>query len=343
MPGPVAAAVDPERRATLLGARLRGLVAGRWGEADRTAGRFPGGAALVEAASERVWVLAEEHGDRALGGALLWSARALPGAAAAEVHVILADVDAAAVVARQAALFHRPPSVWAVDGATLHPAVPAPPHVPAPGPAGVDSLIALLEANGVEVLLEHGSIVGAWRGLEIARVVVGDDARLEVGVGPHDREAFALVHGQLPAPEALAKVIDAVREQRSPTRPDSPFGRLARARWLRTHLVDRPELVGAARLVPVEPTVTPAGVKDSLAVSAVGEDADGRPIVVTAAVGIDPGAVPAGADARLAYAPDAELVVAVPARDRHPAVDELAAALRDPAEVRAVPVPWEQT
>ena len=39
-------------------------------------------------------------------------------------------------------------------------------------------------------------------------------ARVEVGVGRHDREAFAMVHGDLPTAEALASV---VRQRRSPT------------------------------------------------------------------------------------------------------------------------------
>ena len=41
-------------------------------------------------------------------------------------------------------------------------------------------------------------------------------ARLEVGVGAHDREAFALVHGDLPTVEALAGVVASWRRYRRP-------------------------------------------------------------------------------------------------------------------------------
>ncbi len=55
------------------------------------------------------------------------------------------------------------------------------------------------------------------RGLEVCRVV--DDpatgaVRLEVGVGAHDREAFAIMHGDVPTVEALAGVVRAVAEHR---------------------------------------------------------------------------------------------------------------------------------
>ncbi len=57
----------------------------------------------------------------------------------------------------------------------------------------------LLDA-GVEVVVEHGVIRGEVRGLEVARVGGRRRRRrpLEVGVGRHDREAFAMVHGDLP-------------------------------------------------------------------------------------------------------------------------------------------------
>ena len=57
---------------------------------------------------------------------------------------------------------------------------------------------------------------GEILGLEIARVVVDDTgARIEVGVGRHDREAFAMLHGDLPPEAALAGVIATVRRHRT--------------------------------------------------------------------------------------------------------------------------------
>ena len=43
--------------------------------------------------------------------------------------------------------------------------------------------------------------------------------------------------------------------------------------------------------------------------------ADGRSVVVAASIGVDLDLVPAAADARLAHAPDARLVLALPQRD----------------------------
>ncbi len=61
--------------------------------------------------------------------------------------------------------------------------------------------------DGLHVCVEHGVLVGEVRGLEVCRVV--DDphlgtTRLEVGVGAHDREAFQMLHGDVPAIELLA-------------------------------------------------------------------------------------------------------------------------------------------
>ena len=52
------------------------------------------------------------------------------------------------------------------------------------------------------MVVEHGVVTGEVRGLEVCRVVddrtTGDGVRLEVGVGAHDREAFAIIHGDVP-------------------------------------------------------------------------------------------------------------------------------------------------
>jgi hypothetical protein len=50
--------------------------------------------------------------------------------------------------------------------------------------------------------------------------------------------------------------------------------------------------------------------------------------------------VPAAADARLAHARDARLVLVVPERDAHPVTAALAAELVHPAEVVTVPDDW---
>ncbi len=73
---------------------------------------------------------------------------------------------------------------------------------------GIESLVELLHAAGVEVVRQGGVVSGEVLGLEIARVVVdASGSRLEVGVGRHDREAFSVMHGDIPAAEALATVV----------------------------------------------------------------------------------------------------------------------------------------
>ena len=69
-------------------------------------------------------------------------------------------------------------------------------------------------------------LAGEVLGLEVCRAIVDDDrpaadgpgARLDVGIGEHDREAFRLVHGDGPVEEALARVVGEVAAHRRPGR-----------------------------------------------------------------------------------------------------------------------------
>ncbi len=337
MPTPPAALGDGDRRAALLAAKLGALVRERWGDdPDREPSTFPGGAALRSGSPGATgWVLLDEDPAHRLGRAVAWADQQ----GVDELHV-LAEADAD-VLARRATAFASPPTVWAVEGRAVSAAVPAPTHRVASGPVDVDSLVALLEAADVDVVVEHGELVGEILGLEIARVVVDPEAgpRLEVGVGRHDREAFAIIHGDLPAPEALASVVDSVRRHRRADAPAHPLNRLAAERWLRRRVLDEPGLAGAVALEPAEPTVRRDSVKDVAPAVAVGHDGDGS-VVVACSTGIDLDLVPAAADAREAHAPGARLVLLLPERDAHPVTARLAAALRDPAEVRTVPADW---
>src|SRR5205085_10523578 len=108
------------RREGLRQAKLRALVRGQWGDADRQSERFPGGAALVE--GDRAWIYADEESARALGRGLLW-ARRVP---VEQLHLLVDDAGAAGVLARRAAGFADPPTVWRVDGTALGPASPDP-------------------------------------------------------------------------------------------------------------------------------------------------------------------------------------------------------------------------
>ncbi len=328
--------LDPERRAALVGAKLGALVREQFGEADRTPTAFGGGAALVE--GDTGWVLADDQPHRILGGGLAWARSQGVG----DLHLLVDDAAAAGVVARRAAAFRAAPTVWRVDGRALHAAEPAPYPQRAPAPAGADDLVALLEDSGVTVVVEHGVVAGEVLGLEIARVVVGEDdeARLEVGVGRHDREAFTMIHGRLPTADALASVVDAVLAQRRPDASPHPLNRLAAERWLRALLIERPEVVGAASLAPVDPPLPRDNVKDAAPAAALGVDEHGAPVLVVCSAGIDLDLVPTAADARQWHAPDARLVLVVPERDAHPVTLDLAAALAEPAEVVAMAGHW---
>ena len=328
--------LDPDRRAALLGAKLGALVREQWGPAERTPAVFGGGAALV--AGDSGWVLADDRPHRVLGGGLAWARSQGVG----DLHLLVDDEAAAGVVARRAGDFTAAPSVWSVEGRSLHPAVPAPYPERSPAPVGAEGLIALLEGAGVTVVVEHGVVAGEVLGLEIARVVVGDDdeARLEVGVGRHDREAFAMIHGGLPTADALAAVVDAVLAQRRPDASPHPLNRLAAERWMRALVIERPEVVGARSLAPVDPPLPRDNVKDAVPAAALGTDDAGAAVLVVCSSGIDLDLVPTAADARQWHAPDARLVLVVPERDAHPVTRDLAAALVEPAEVVAVAGHW---
>ena len=275
------------------------------------------------------WVLAEEAPTRALGGALAWGHKH----GVSSLHVVVEDPTAADVLARRAALFATPAiSVWLVAGTELQPAVAAPPVVQPPLSAADAELAPVLVEAGAEPVVEHGVLGGEVLGLEVCRVI---DGRLQIGVGKHDREAHLLVHADASQSASLAAAVAAVREVRAPDGPPHELRRLAAERWLRAVVVRRPELVGAARLEPVPPPLPRGDLRLPAPAPAVGDG-----VVVVCSVGIDIDLVPTAADARLAYAPDARLVLVVPEADDHPLTRGLAARLLAPAEVVPVADNW---
>lgn len=330
--------LDPEQRARLLSAKLRVLVASTGADVDDAVEGTLGAAPLLRTGDE-AWFLAEdEAGHRLLGSVLAWQVRGRAG----ELHLV-ADPAVAGVLARRAATLAVPPMVWVADGPRAEPAEPAPlPSPEVPPPAALALLDVLRDAE-VEVVVEHGRVVGEVLGLEIAQVLVDDDgtARVEVGVGRHDREAFTMLHGGVPTPDALARVVEAVRAQRHPgATTRHPLARLAAERWLRALVLADPRVVGAVTLEPIEGTVARDSVKDAAPAFALGVDADGREVVVACSTGIDLDLVPHAADVRAARAPGARLVLVVPRRDDHPVTRALAAALAAPAEIVVVDDDW---
>jgi len=327
---------EQQRRAALLSVKLGVLVRDHVGEAPVVLGTFGGGAALLR--DGEAWILADDRPARALGPALAWARQQ----GTARVVLLVDDPEAAGVLARRATYFTEPPRVFVVEGRTLVPAEPAllPPPPPPPVAEAAVGLVPLIEAAGAVPVIEHGVLAGEVAGLEVCRAVVDPgtgQARLEVGVGAHDREAFLLVHGDVPPVEALAGVVAAVAEYRRPGAPPHPLNRLGAERLLRARLIEDPSAVGALVLAPAPPPVPRLNLKDPVPCVATGVDQAGRPLVVVCSVGIDLDVVPFAADARAAtFRPDVGLVIAVPRRDDHPVTRALAARLRDPAEVAAL-------
>jgi len=326
---------DPQRRSALLAVKLAALVREHVGEGDDAVGALEGAAALRR--GDDAWVLADERPARVLGPALAW---ALRHGARGTVNVLV-EGDSAGLSARRARFFAPPVVVWQVQGRELALAPPAErPARPEASPAALvfaDTIVAA----GVEPTVEHGVLVGEVAGLEVCRVVVDPDtgaARLEVGVGVHDREAFRLLHGDVATADALRAVADTVRAHRRWDAPPHPLNRLGRERLLRSLLVARPELVGLVALRPAPPPVPRTSLKDPVPCAALGHDDDGRSVVVVCSTGGDLDAVPFAADARAAIDPGADLVLAVPPADRHAVTVELAELLVAPARVIAVSI-----
>lgn len=323
------------RRSRLIGIKLRALVRDHLG--DETVGEpvpFAPGAALVH--GDAGWVLLDDHPATRLGAALAWAVRA----GVARMHVIAEE--GTGVLARRAAEFDLPIEVWHADGRALWPAVAEPPLAPAHVPEHHQAFRALIEEGGAEPVEEHGVLVGEVRGLEVCRVVDDHDldvTRLEVGVGAHDREAFGMLHGDVPTAQSLARVAEVVDRYRRPDADPHPLNRLGRERLIRWQVVHQPGLVGAAELRPVAPPVPRVNVKDPVPCVAAGVDTDERSVVVVCSSGVDLDLVPFAADARAAHdgahpgagGSGSRLVIVTPSRDRLPVVGQIADRLRQPA------------
>jgi hypothetical protein len=325
--------VDAQQHARLLAMKLGALVRDHAGEAPVVLGVFAAGAGLVR--GDDAWVLAEEHPERSLGPALAWARQ--QGASRLQ---LVAD-EATGTLARRAAYFASRPGVWRVDGRDLVEVEPAPLPVAEGIDPGFVPLVGLIEEAGAEPLVEHGALVGEVRGLEVCRATRDSHSgavRLEVGVGAHDREAFQLVHGDVPPADALADVVRKVTAAREPGAPNHPLNRLGAERLVRWRLVQEPGLVGASVLFPAASPVPRPNLKDAVPCVATGVDGEGRPLVVVCSVGVDLDLVPFAADARAAHGGDGvRLLLALAERDVHPVTQALNAQLHRPAEVAVVP------
>lgn len=294
------------------------------------------GSGAAMAADGRAFVLVE--GDRGLGAALAWARRA----GASEVHVV-AD-EAPGVTARQAAEFRTPVTVWRSEGTELVEAEPAP-LAGGDGPPDAPDLVALLESEGLDVVVEGDRLAGEYRGLEVARIVRAlDDGEplLEVGVGKYDRALTAMVHGDLDGRASIARVVEQLERIRRPRGPrNHPLATLVPERWLRATLVADPGVIGCDELVAA-PSAVPRDRLRPRGVAAATGTRGGSPVVVVCSVGVDLEAVVLAADTRLALDPHATLLLALPARDVLPVTEAMVADLRRPAEVAPVAGDWRR-
>jgi hypothetical protein len=325
--------VADERRAQLRALKLQALVRGHFGVTDGLPRPYPAGAALVRGTEG--WVLLEDDPESGLGAAMAWAARQ----GVERLHILAETEDG--LLARRAAMFSPAPTVWRIDGRELRPAAPTPRPTASPLHPAAEALRPVMAAAGADPVEEHGVLGGEVLGLEVCRAVVEDGhARLDVGIGDHDREAFRLVHGDGPVEAALASVVAEIASHRRPDAPPHALNRLARERALRHRLVEDPTIVGLATLAPAPPPVPRSEPSEPVPCVAVGADRAGGPVVVVCSAGIDLDLVPFAADARDALAgPDARLLLAVPEGDDQPVTYELAGRLVVPAEVVAVPAP----
>ena len=351
--------LDADRIRALHAAKLRALARNVLDvELAEVSGTDDGALAVAGGAEPAVVCLAQERPERALGGALALAIRS--GCDAAHVF---AD-DHSGLLARRAACFSQPPVVWQIHGDAAVPAESSP-RPTEPAPPRVPELVSLLASAGIEIAVEHGVITGEVEGLEVARIVPAAPAgeasgagegsggidpdddhepatawQIEVGVGAHDREAFALLHADEPTAEAIGRVAEVVRTHRSPGASPHPLNRMGAARWLRSQLIRQPELVDAGRLRAASSPVPRGGPKDPAPAVAYGLTPDGRRLIVVVCVGIDLDVVPFAADARLFLDPDAELTVALPRRDAHEVIRAMAARLDSPAEIAEIDDGW---
>lgn len=247
--------------------------------------------------------------------------------------------NGAGEVARRAEQFQPRATVWKLDGTVLTPAAMAPIEL-VPEPVIDAEIRDLLDANAVDVIIEHGEITGEYLGLEVARIVAaGGEQRLDVGVGAYDQDAFAMMNPDLEPADALGEVVRQVALHRSRGAEPHPINRLVRERWLRAELLADPSTIGLVSLRPTEAAVPRDGLHDIAPAFALGIADDDSLVLVACSVGIDLDLVPSAADLAAHHQVDAIKLV-LPERDQHPVMRALAGRCARPCEILTADEPW---
>tara|TARA_B110000438_G_scaffold57174_1_gene57224 strand:- start:6814 stop:7836 length:1023 start_codon:yes stop_codon:yes gene_type:complete len=329
-------ALDSDRRRQLHALKLKWLAETYLGISLSDLNGTEDGAIGIERhdGSVTAVILAEERCSRGVGVAMAAATRVEADA----IHIFAKEE--ASSLASTAELFRTSPLVWELNGRVATKAVAAYPTSEEPIDAD-PALIAILEAADVDVVYEHGVVAGEIKGLEVARIE-GDGAeqRIEVGVGAHDREAFALLHGGMPNREALLRVTETVQFHRRAGAEPHPLNRLNAERWLRSQLIGSPQKIGATVLESVSPPTARRSLKETIPAVAYGRMAEGNQVLVVCTIGIDLNLIAFGAQARRHTDPEAQLLFVVPGRDAHPLLKAMVEKLVAPAELIAIDDDW---
>jgi hypothetical protein len=305
----VRSTIDPARLAELNAMRLAAIAGDRGAEFVDRPQPFGSGAAGISDDAV-AWVLAAGGPGQSgqFGGALAWALRR--GARALQ---LVAETDTGAF-ARRAQWFDFPVAVSTLVGRDLVDAIVEPLVAPPLVPAAHLELAKTIEAAGATVIDEHGVLAGEVEGLEVCRVIDDPDTgevRLAVGIGAADREMFQLVHSGRATVDALADVVRSVAPHRAHGAVQHPLNTLAASRLIRARLLADPSIVGSHSLVPAEPPIARANLKDQVPCAAI-DPASRRLIVCCTGVDLD---VTAWAGDAIAMHDSPECVIVAPARD----------------------------
>ncbi|MFN3215081.1 MAG: hypothetical protein ACE367_01140 [Acidimicrobiales bacterium] len=330
--------VTGDRRAALALAKLRAIAAQHFADGasidDAESSAVGTGAGLLIGRRAVVYLPDPQRSPSPLAALVAWGAKR----DADEYHLVLDQVEDIWVAS--AAGLDPTPTIWRVTGTSIEAVREAHlPEPPEPPPVAIAAGAQLAEA-GLDVIVEHGVVVGEFAGLEVARIAVDaqGEAIVRVGVGLFDQEAHAVINADLPTPEHLAKVIEQVREQRTLTAGLHPLNRFSRERWLRSVVVAHPELVGCRTLVPLAPLEVRGGIHEPAPAAALGVSDAGTALVVCSA-GIDLDLVPTAAGHVAHERPD-EVVLVLPERDHHAVIETSMKMLAAPARLVAIAEPW---
>lgn len=307
------------RRRRLLEVAVRAVAADAGAAQANVTSRDGVAVAVADGAA---WGIVDSEPHRSLAHIVLHAYRAHAAQLTMVVHGESALIHGAAAARRAQWIGMSTTVCQLVERAPqpIEPSAIVADHEPA---AAHRSFVDQIRSAGAEVVIEHGVVCGEVSGLEVCRVVDGPEgAELSVGVGRHDRMAGEMLYGIDGAQNRLAEVVDEVRARRRDDAEPHPLQRLAPERLLRQRLVAEPSLVGADTLMPVPGLER----KESVLSPSPAFAWDGSTgTMVTATTGLDLGAWPDAVD-MADHLGAARIIIAMPARNRLRAHDDLCAA-----------------